>query len=58
MILQDCLKKVKSTFTPKEIVNFIVCLIKLRPYDLGAESTIENCLFGAATWTKKADIDT
>ena len=53
----NCLKKPKSTFTHKKVVNIYIV------YELGASSshssdpTIKNCLFGAVTLTKNADIE-
>ena len=53
----SCLKQPKFTFTHKKVVNiYIVC-------ELGASSShssdpiIKNCLFGANTLTKNADIE-
>ena len=53
----SCLKQPKFTFTHKKVVN--ICIA----YELGASSshdsdaTIKNCLFGAVTLTKNADIE-
>ena len=53
----SCLKQSKFTFTHKKVVNIYIV------YELGASSshssdpTIKNCLFGAATLIKKADIE-
>lgn len=50
--------QVKSTFTPKGTVNlYIVYQVTLWPYDLGAEFTIGNCLFGAVKLNKNSDVD-
>ena len=52
----SCLKQPKFTFTHKKVVNIYIV------YELGASSvhdsglTIKNCLFGAVTLTKNADI--
>ena len=52
----SCLKQPKFTFTHEKVVNIYVV------YELGASSshssdpTIKNCLFGAVTLTKNADI--
>ena len=52
----SCLKQPKFTFTHKKVVNIYIV------YKLGASSshssdpTIKNCLFGAVTLTKDADI--
>ena len=53
----SCLKQPKFTFTHKKVVNIYIV------YELGACSshssnpTIKNCLFGAVTFTKNADIE-
>ena len=53
----SCLKQPKFTFTHKKVVNIYII------YELGAASshssdpTIKNCLFGAVTLTKNADIE-
>ena len=53
----SCLKQPKSTFTHKKVVNIYIV------YELGASSSnindpaIKNCLFGAVTLTKNADIE-
>ena len=53
----SCLKQPNFTFTHKKIVNIYIV------YKLGASSfklsdpTLKNCLFGAVTLTKNADID-
>ena len=52
----SCLKQPKFMFTHKKVVNIYIV------YELGASSshssnpTIKNCLFGAVTLTKNADI--
>ena len=53
----SCSKQPKFTFTHKKVVNNYIV------YELGASSshssnpTIKNCLFGAVTLTKNADIE-
>ena len=53
----SCLKQPKFTFTHKKVVNIYIV------FELGASSshtsdpTIKNCLFGAVTFTKNADIE-
>ena len=55
-ITGSCLKQPKFTFNHKKVVNIYIV------YELGASSshssdpTIKNCLFGAVTLTKNADI--
>ena len=54
---KSCLKQLNYTFTHKKIVNIYIV------YELGASTshssdpTIKNCLFGAVTLTKNADIE-
>ena len=53
----SCLKQSKISYTHEEVVNIYIV------YELGAPSshnkylTLKNCLFGAVTLTKNADID-
>ena len=53
----SCFKKSKISYTHGKIVNIYIV------YELGASSfhindpTLKNCLFGAVTLTKNADID-
>ena len=53
----SCSKQPKFTFTNKKVVNSYIV------YELGAcsshssDPTIKNCLFGAVTLTKNADIE-
>ena len=53
----SCLNQPKLTFTHKKVVNIYIV------YELGAsrsnviDPTIKNCLFGAVTLTKNADIE-
>ena len=54
---RSCLKQPNLTFTRKKVINIYIV------YELGASSshindpTLKNCLFGAVTLTKNADID-
>ena len=54
---KSCLKQPKVTHTHKTIVNIYIV------YELGAsisndnDPTLKNCLFGAVTLTRNADID-
>ena len=54
---KSCLKQPKVTHTHKNIVNIYIV------YELGAsisndnDPTLKNCLFGAVTLTRNADID-
>ena len=53
----SCLKQLKISYTHGKVVNIYIV------YELGASSshnndpTLKNCLFGAVTLTKNADID-
>ena len=53
----SCLKQPKLSITHKNVVNIYIV------YELGASTsqnndpTLKNCLFGAVTLTKNADID-
>ena len=53
----SCLKQPKFMFTHKKVVNIYIA------YELGASNshindpTLKNCLFGAVTLTKNADIE-
>ena len=55
--IRSCLKEPNVTFTHKKVVNIYIV------YELSASSfhtsdpTLKNCLFGAVTLTKNADID-
>ena len=54
---RSCLRQPNFTFTHKKVVNIYIV------YELGASSshindpTLKNCLFGAVTLTKNADIE-
>ena len=52
------LKQDKITYTHGKIVNiYIVYEIKKKKKNVSSYSTLENCLFGAVSLTKYADID-
>ena len=54
---RSCLKQPNFTFTHKKIVNiYIVYELRASSSNSG-DSTLKNCLFGAVTLTKNADID-
>ena len=54
---RSCLKQPNFTYTHKTIINIYIV------YELGASTsndndpTLKNCLFGAVTFTKNADVD-
>ena len=53
----SCLKQPNFTFTHKKVVNiYIVYELKASSSNF-SDPTIKNCLFGAVTLTKNADID-
>ena len=54
----SCLKQDKITYIHGKIVNiYIVYEINKKDNTTSIDSTLENCLFGAVTLTKKVDID-
>ena len=54
----SCLKQDKVTYTHGKIVNiYIVYEINKKDNTVISDPTLENCLFGAVTLTKNADID-
>ena len=54
----SCLKQDKFTCTHGNIVNiYIVYEINKKDNTRSSDPTLENCLFGAVTSTKNADID-
>ena len=54
----SCLKQDKITYTHGKIVNiYIVYEINKKYNTLISDPTLENCLFGAVTLTKNANID-
>ena len=54
----SCLKQDKVTYTHGKIVNiYIVYEINKKDNTVISNPTLENCLFGAVTLTKNADID-
>ena len=54
----SCLKQDKITYTHGKIVNiYIVYEINKKDNTIISDPTLENCLFGAVTLTKNADID-
>ena len=53
----SCLKQDKITYDHKNIVNIYIVCEKSKNYNISSYPTLENCLFGAASLTKNADID-
>ena len=55
---RSCLKQDKITYTHGKIVNiYIVYEINKKDNTVISDPSLENCLFGAVTLTKKADTD-
>ena len=54
---ESCLKQDKVTFNQKSTVNISIVYEMNRSYNISKYPTLENCLFGAVSLTKHADID-
>ena len=53
----SCLKQDKVTYGHGKIVNIYIVYEISKNYSISTYPTLENCLFGAVTLTKNADID-
>ena len=53
----SCLKQDKVTHNHGTIVNIYIVYEINKNYNISSYSTLENCLFGAVSLTKNADID-
>ena len=53
----SCLKQSSHIFTHKKIVNIYIAYELAASSSHTSDSTIKNCLFGAVTLTKNADIE-
>ena len=53
----SCLKQDKVTYTHGTIVNIYIVYETSKHYSISVYPTLENCLFGAVSLTKNADID-
>ena len=53
----DCLKQSKITYTHKKAVNIYIVYELIAFTSHSDDPTLKNCLFGAVTLTKNADID-
>ena len=53
----SCLKQDKATHDPRTIVNIYIVYEIRKNHSISSYPTLENCLFGAASLTKHADID-
>ena len=54
---ENCLKQDKVTCNPGTIVNIYIVYEISKNYSISSYPTLENCLFGAVSLTKNADID-
>ena len=52
----SCLKQDKVAYNHKQIVNIYIVYDISKNYNISSCPTLENCLFGAASLTKNADI--
>ena len=53
----SCLKQNKVTYNHGTIVNIYIVYETSKNYNISSYPTLENCLFGAVSLTKHADID-
>ena len=53
----SCLKQDKVTFNYGTIVNICIVYEISKNYNISSYPTLENCLFGAVSLTKNADVD-
>ena len=53
----SCLKQDKVTYNHEKIVNIYIVYEISKNYRISTYPTLENCLFGAVSLTKNADID-
>ena len=53
----SCLKQDKITYTHEKIVSIYIVYEISKNYNISIYPTLENCLFGAVSLTKNADID-
>ena len=53
----SCLKQDSVTFNHKKVVNIYIVYEISKSFNISDYPTLENCLFGAVTLTKNADID-
>ena len=53
----SCLKQDKVTYNYGTIVNICTVYEINKNYSISSYPTLENCLFGAVSFTKNADID-
>ena len=53
----SCLKQDKVTYSHGKIINIYIVYEISKNYNISTYPTLENCLFGAVSLTKNADID-
>ena len=53
----SCLKQDKATYNHGKIVNIYIVYEISKNYSINPYPTLKNCLFGAVSLTKNADID-
>ena len=53
----SCLKQNKATHDPRAIANIYIVYEISKNYNISSYATLENCLFGAVSLTKNANID-
>ena len=53
----SCLKQDKITYDHGKVVNIYIVYEKSKNFNISSYPTFENCLFGAVSLTKNADID-
>ena len=53
----SCLKQDKATYNHGTIVNIYIVYEINKNYNISSNPTLENCVFGAVSLTKNADID-
>ena len=53
----SCLKQDKVTYNHEKIVNIYIVYEISQKYSISSYATLENCLFGAVSLDKNADID-
>ena len=55
--IESCLKQDKATYNHGAIVTIYIVYEISKNYDISSYPTLENCLFGAVSLTKHANID-
>ena len=55
--IRSCLRQSKISYTHRKVVNIYIVYELVASTSLDSDPTIKNCLFGAGTLTKNADIE-